>query len=476
MPVRDWLSSRLLVHLIVLRPVLWAIFGVNIKGRENLSGLGRFILVSNHNSHLDTLLLYAALPVSRILRTHPVAAREYFGRSRPLFALVDFLFRPIWVDRTLHDGGALPAIQNALDRGCSVILFPEGTRGEPGKLQRFHRGIGLILQANPTLPVVAVFLEGPERALPRQTAVPLPLWNHVTIAPPLRPGGDSRDITRTLEGLLQDMGTRARSASQQRPAGPLPYLTVAVLGTDGSGKSTLARRLAEAFSTGGRTCLIGDGLEILEQGRSLPLQPLLADTIRRRIGAQAKQAGSLGRYKVPKMAELLLRDRLLRDAGRWYRPRAVFMDGMPLLNLCAWAILFREEHFTPEVCARILAVLGPQEERVPGHDPVFRLFPELVQLRRLGLDRLRRPDLTIFLDVPPEVCLQRIAARGEARQVHETADHLAKLRRAYLMTVGVLQAELPDRVLILDGGPPIAQVTGEAVGFLTPFLEAPHDD
>ena len=134
MRLRDAISPRLIVHLILLRPLLWAIFGVNVRGREHLVGLERFVLISNHNSHLDTLLLYAALPAQQVLNTHPVAASDSFSKSRWLLRTVDFLFRPIWVDRDNQPARALPNIQAVLDQGRNVILFPEGTRGEPGRL------------------------------------------------------------------------------------------------------------------------------------------------------------------------------------------------------------------------------------------------------------------------------------------------------------------------------------------------------
>ncbi len=469
MKIKEALTPRFLVYLLLLRPLLWAIFGVNIRGRENLSGLDRFILISNHNSHLDTLLLFAALPVSQVLRTHPVAASDYFTKSRWLFRTVSFLFRPVWVDREDKETRALPNIQRTLDEGRNLILFPEGTRGEPGKLRRFRQGIGRILAANPSIPVVAVFLEGPERAFPRRASFPLPLWNHVTITPPQLLRGSSSDITYSLQKALESLNDQAREARQQRPVARCHILTVAVLGIDGAGKSTLSRRLAQAFSATQRTCLISDRLELFEDGQPRDLQPLLAEKVRCWIGAQAKQAKSLVRYKIPKLTELLLRDRLLREAGRWYRPESIFMDGMPLLNLSAWAILYREEHFTAEVCTKAMSILAGRKEKIRRDDAVLRQFPELKRLQQLRLDRLHMPDVTIFLDVPPAVCMDRIESRGGRRQVHETTEKLAKLQAAYHLVCAVLADEWRLPVLILDGNRELEQVVVEAKDFLHRF-------
>ena len=55
-------SLQALAHLLLVRPVLKVFFGASIVGKENLEGLEQFILVANHNSHLDTPLLFHILP------------------------------------------------------------------------------------------------------------------------------------------------------------------------------------------------------------------------------------------------------------------------------------------------------------------------------------------------------------------------------------------------------------------------------
>jgi len=465
-PGRMPLSLRALAHLLLLRPFLWLVFGVNIRCRENLEGLDQVILIANHHSHLDTLLLCAAMPVRQTLKTHPVAAADYFSKPRLLFELVTFLFRPIWVDREQSGGTTIRDIQTLLDDGQSIILFPEGTRGEPGVLQPFRGGIGRIVESNPSIPVVVAYLEGPERALPRNAPVPLPLWNHVTITPPQVLRGTSGDITRSLWQDLEHLQAQASGARQRRPASRRPVFTAAVLGVDGSGKSTLSLRLARELSSSERTCHIGDSLQLFEGGVAQAMQPLVAEKFRRWVSARAKHARSLVAYKVPKMTDLFLRDYLLTEAGRWYRPEAIFADGMPLLNLTAWAVLYREEYFTEEVCAKALSALSRDGDEVERNDPVFQQFPELASLRQLGLDRMHLPDAVIFLDVPPAVCIGRIDSRGEKKQVHETEEKLTKLRDAYLLVCSVLRAGTKTRVLVLDGNRDLELVTSDAQDFV----------
>jgi hypothetical protein len=201
----------------------------------------------------------------------------------------------------------------------------------------------------------------------------------------------------------------------------------------------------------------------------------MAEKLRRWVGSQAKQAKSLTRYKIPKLAELLLRDRLLNEAGRWYRPESVFMDGMPLLNLTAWAILYREEHFTEGICAKAMSILTGRKSAVAHEDPIFKQFPELTRLKQLHLDRMHMPDVSIFLDVPPSVCMKRIESRGEKKQVHETEEKLAKLREAYLLVCTTLDREWKMPVLVLDGNHEPDRVTAMARDFVESSRES-HSD
>ena len=62
------------------------------------------------------------------------------------------------------------------------------------------------------------------------------------------------------------------------------------------------------------------------------------------MGKKAKSANKLSSYKLPKIAELFLRDHLLIEVDRWYRPRFIFQDGSPLLNLLAWANLYNKSN------------------------------------------------------------------------------------------------------------------------------------
>jgi adenylate kinase family enzyme len=240
----------------------------------------------------------------------------------------------------------------------------------------------------------------------------------------------------------------------------MPFV-VAIIGIDGSGKSTLSRRLAGCSAS--ESCFIGDRLELLKDGELCTAQPLIANEVRKWVAQRAKSAKNLAHYKIPKLAETLLRDRLLSDVHRWYRPDLIFMDGSPLLNMTGWAILYHEEAFNEEVCATAMGILTGKQ--VCGkRDSIFKQFPELLTLRKLNLTHLHLPDAVIFLDVDPAVCIERITSRGEAVQAHENIEKLTKLRQAYHLVCDVVGKNRP--VCRLAGGKSLEQITAEAAGFI----------
>jgi 1-acyl-sn-glycerol-3-phosphate acyltransferase len=436
---RAILSVRVWIHLLLLRPLLRLLFGVSVEGRKNLVGLDQFIIAANHNSHLDVLLLFSVLPIRRITSTRPVAAGDYFGQRPVLFRLADYLFRPIWIMRGQKSGAAMEAMTQTLAAGDSIIIFPEGTRGAPGEMGRFRAGVGRLAENYRDVPSIPVFLWGPEKALPKDSAVPLPIWNRVVIGPPQRFGPDCTNIAGSLEAMVRELSELETAHRHRRIQRPKSCFTLAVVGIDGSGKSTLSRRVALALSERGRVCRVSDRLEFYENGICRTVQALPSERVRQALGRYAKTAKNLKYYKVPKLAELLLRDHLLGETRRWHRPAVAVMDGSPLINLTAWARLYKEELFDPRVSAAAIRILTGRDEGLGATPPELRRLPELSALKRLRLTRLSLPDAVVMLDVAPEVCMRRIHGRGKRIQPHETEERLTR-------TVAQAARGVPDGV------------------------------
>jgi dTMP kinase len=83
-----------------------------------------------------------------------------------------------------------------------------------------------------------------------------------------------------------------------------------------------------------------------------------------------------------------------------------------------------------------------------------------------------QPDLTILIDVPSPVALERVDRRGFAREIYERQDTLDRVRSRYLQLAKVFsQAGHP--VSVVDGSPPAAQVTAVLSGLVAGLLAEP---
>ena len=117
----------------IFRWFLKLIVGVQFPDTRFLRKEGQFIILANHNSHLDTLSLLSSLPGNLLWKVKPVAAEDYFGRTRFQAAFSNYFINTLLIRRkgekdSEHD--PLRKMLDAIDEGYSLILFPEGTSGK----------------------------------------------------------------------------------------------------------------------------------------------------------------------------------------------------------------------------------------------------------------------------------------------------------------------------------------------------------
>lgn len=166
----------IIVYSVFMRLFLKLTLGIKFHNREVLKKEGQFILVANHNSHLDAVTLMSAVPSSLIHKVHPVAASDYFGNSKAKTFLSKIFVNALLIPRSRSEEGPDPIelMAESLRAGESLILFPEGSRGKPEVMQRFRRGIGILLQQFPEITVIPVYLEGLGKSLPKGDTVLVP--------------------------------------------------------------------------------------------------------------------------------------------------------------------------------------------------------------------------------------------------------------------------------------------------------------
>lgn len=152
------------------------------------------IYFANHASHGDFILLSACLPPAERERTRAVAAADYWGESRMRRLIAEDLLRSVLIERNgaSRTGDPLQGMVDVLDRGLSLIIFPEGTRNmEPDRgLQPFRSGLYNLAQRRPDVELVPCFIENMSRVLPKGEFLPVPLLCRVVFGAPVRPGPD----------------------------------------------------------------------------------------------------------------------------------------------------------------------------------------------------------------------------------------------------------------------------------------------
>jgi 1-acyl-sn-glycerol-3-phosphate acyltransferase len=190
----------LLFFLLIVKPLVLIILGLNIRRKALLPKQGPAVIVANHNSHLDTLVLMSLFPLRMLAKLHPVAAMDYFMKNRWLawFALNIIGIIPLRRSVKASHDDPLAEVVAALDNDDILILFPEGSRGEPERVGRFKTGIAHVAQRRPEVPIVPVFLHGLGMALPKGDFVLVPFFCDVFIGEAIYWQGERKAFMKEL--------------------------------------------------------------------------------------------------------------------------------------------------------------------------------------------------------------------------------------------------------------------------------------
>jgi len=192
------------------RSICWiftaVFFKLKLYGKENVPLTGGVLLVSNHQSFLDPILVAVRLkrPVSFFARAS-LFENRYFGwliRSLQAFP----------VRRGQADVGAMKEAIKRLEEGYALNIFPEGTRSEDGTLGPIRPGVALIIQRG-SVPVIPVFVRGAWQAWPKGRKFPA-LFRTIQVmyGPPLNVEGlDDRQIIELIDDTFHRMQAELES-------------------------------------------------------------------------------------------------------------------------------------------------------------------------------------------------------------------------------------------------------------------------
>lgn len=154
------------------------------------------IYFANHQSHADLILIWAALPAELRSITRPIAARDYWTKTPFKQWLTTSVFNAIYVDRIkASDQDPLEPVMDALTQGDSVILFPEGTRGNQEEPQAFKSGLYNLAIRFPGVVLIPTWINNVQRVMPKGEVVPVPILCSVTFGAPVVLGASEERIS-----------------------------------------------------------------------------------------------------------------------------------------------------------------------------------------------------------------------------------------------------------------------------------------
>lgn len=155
------------------------------------------IYFANHQSHFDWVLIWAALPRDLRAQTRPIAARDYWTASPFKHWITREVFNAVYVSRVrTEDEDPLEPLAEALRNGDSLVIFPEGTRGNKGDPQAFKAGLYHLAEQFPDVQLIPTWIDNVHRVMPKGEVVPVPILCSVTFGAPmqLKPGEDKREF------------------------------------------------------------------------------------------------------------------------------------------------------------------------------------------------------------------------------------------------------------------------------------------
>jgi long-chain acyl-CoA synthetase len=222
--VQHWPTTwvRLAIHYLLLRPAVFLLGWPRIAGRENLRGLrGPVLVVCNHIDDVDVGFVQTALPARfrhrlatatggealEALRTPP-SGRSLLGKAydRVKWILGVSLLNLFPLPREAGFRESFAFAGASVDRGYSILVFPEGHHTTDGKMRPFQAGVGL-LASNLAIPIVPMRIDGLFELKQAREKFAAPGKIQVKIGAPVRfppesaPEWIATELQKTVENL-----------------------------------------------------------------------------------------------------------------------------------------------------------------------------------------------------------------------------------------------------------------------------------
>ncbi len=191
-------SSAWAYHYVMLMP-LWK---VTFQGRAHIDPGRTYVLVANHQSLLDILVLFGLFRPFKWVSKQEVFRVPIIGWNMALAGYVSLRRgKKGSITRMMRD------CREQLGRGSSILVFPEGTRSPDGRMRKFRQGAFTLAQ-DAGLQVVPIVVDGTHEALPKRGAIfrqsrPVPITVRVLEPVPHDAAADAEELTRMVEEKIR---------------------------------------------------------------------------------------------------------------------------------------------------------------------------------------------------------------------------------------------------------------------------------
>jgi 1-acyl-sn-glycerol-3-phosphate acyltransferase len=209
-----------------------------IRGHDRLDDLLRsardddppaVIFAPNHHSHLDTGLMVRSVPAAWRRRLVTAAAADYFFDKRWKATLSALALNAVPVDRESTGRKSADQMADLIERGWSLVIYPEGGRSPDGWGQSFKGGAAY-LSGRTGAPVVPVFIDGTDSIMGKGMNVPKPGRTRVTFGRPIVavPGESTRRLNERIERAVAELADESTTdfwtARRRAATGTTPTL------------------------------------------------------------------------------------------------------------------------------------------------------------------------------------------------------------------------------------------------------------
>lgn len=179
----------MLVFLVKSFMILLAKFlsGASVRWVDSTPEGCQRVYFANHTSHLDAIVIWAALPEKVRERTKMVAAADYWEGGPIRRFLAKKVFKAILIDRqhVTKRNNPIYKMLEVMGDEYSIIIFPEGGRSNDDHVKDFKSGMYYLAKKKPELELIPVYLDNMNRILPRGMILPVPMLSRVVFGPPI---------------------------------------------------------------------------------------------------------------------------------------------------------------------------------------------------------------------------------------------------------------------------------------------------